>query len=210
MPKQKHGKTDYKQLVVSTLSANMSYFLIGATVFVFLVVASFVIIRSKTVQTAQQATTQVPAAVQAESAAQAPQTGKTYVVQSGDYLWKIAESAYGSGFNAYDIAAANKITNPSLIYAGQKLIIPSIEPKMATTGEITPVAAMTNVPAQNTHITSYTVQRGDSLWTIAQNVYSNPYAWTKIAETNKLENPDLIFAGNVLQIPVVNGTGNGK
>lgn len=51
---------------------------------------------------------------------------QTYVVQSGDTLWSIAQSFYGDG-NLYTlIADANSSTvpNPNLIYPGQTLIIP--------------------------------------------------------------------------------------
>ena len=46
-----------------------------------------------------------------------------YVVQKGDHLWKIAEKFYGSGYNWVDIAQANKLANPGIIYQGQKLVI---------------------------------------------------------------------------------------
>lgn len=49
--------------------------------------------------------------------------------------------------------------------------------------------------------TSYTIVHGDTLWDIAERAYGDPYQWTKIAEANKLENPDLIHADNVLTLP---------
>jgi hypothetical protein len=45
----------------------------------------------------------------------------TYVIQSGDTLWKIAQ-AFGTTVDA--LASANGIANPDLIYAGATLIIP--------------------------------------------------------------------------------------
>lgn len=53
-------------------------------------------------------------------------TGK-HVVQSGDTLWAIAKKYYGDGGKYTKILSANKdkIKNPSLIYPGQKLTIPS-------------------------------------------------------------------------------------
>lgn len=53
-------------------------------------------------------------------------SGKTYTVRSGDCLWKIAKQLYGNGAEYTKIYNANKdkIKNPSLIYAGQVLIIP--------------------------------------------------------------------------------------
>ncbi len=49
-------------------------------------------------------------------------TSTTYIVQRGDILSRIAQ-AYGVTVSA--IVAANNIPNPSLIYAGQVLIIPA-------------------------------------------------------------------------------------
>lgn len=63
----------------------------------------------------------------AESAGDAG--GKTYTVQSGDTLWKIAEEAYGNGSKYMAIFEANKdiLENPDRIFPGQELKIPDIE-----------------------------------------------------------------------------------
>jgi hypothetical protein len=47
---------------------------------------------------------------------------KTYIVRSGDTIWKIA-NMFGVSMEA--IIAANNLTNPNLIFPGQQLIIPS-------------------------------------------------------------------------------------
>lgn len=44
---------------------------------------------------------------------------------------------------------------------------------------------------------TYTVKPGDVLWKIAE---SNGTTWQKLAETNKLENPHLIYPGQVLKL----------
>ncbi len=49
---------------------------------------------------------------------------ETYVVVSGDCLWAIAARVYGTGSQFGKIAAANNITDPSLIYPGQVLTLP--------------------------------------------------------------------------------------
>ena len=56
----------------------------------------------------------------------AVEQGKTYTVQKGDTLWKIAKQFYGNGALNTKIVSANsdKIKNPNLIYAGQVLAIP--------------------------------------------------------------------------------------
>lgn len=47
----------------------------------------------------------------------------------------------------------------------------------------------------------YTVEKGDSLWTIAQKVYNDPYKWVEIARANNLKNPNVIHVGNTFIIP---------
>lgn len=120
---------------------------------------------------------------------------RIYTVQAGDYLWSIAEKIYGSGYNWVDLASANKLQNPGLLFVGTKLIVPDVKAKTLTVG---------NNPVQvNSPITgsSYTVAKGDYLWDIAVRAYGDGYKWTEIAKANNLINPSLIFSGNVLKLP---------
>ncbi|MDP3974594.1 MAG: LysM peptidoglycan-binding domain-containing protein, partial [bacterium] len=110
----------------------------------------------------------------------------TYVVKEGDHLWKISEDAYGSGYNAYDIANANNLNDANLIEVGQELILPEVEPKE---------------PTETSSPTQYTVLAGDHLWGIAQKVYGNPYKWLDISIANNLINPSVIEVGQVLTLP---------
>jgi nucleoid-associated protein YgaU len=50
---------------------------------------------------------------------------------------------------------------------------------------------------------TYTVVRGDSLSKIAKRFYGKANDWKRIFEANKdvIENPDLIYPGQVLKIP---------
>ena len=50
--------------------------------------------------------------------------------------------------------------------------------------------------------TFYTVRRGDCLWIIARNFLRRGVLFTMIAERNNIENPNLIFPEQLLQIPV--------
>lgn len=124
---------------------------------------------------------------------------KRYIVKAGDDLWHIAEATYGSGYNAYDIATANNLSNPSLIEIGQQLVLPSLTPtpQQSTKGEI----AVEKTEQVTIAGAQYTVQPGDYLWEIALNAYGDGYAWTQIAQANKLADPNLIYSGNVLIIP---------
>lgn len=47
-----------------------------------------------------------------------------HIVVRGDTLWGIAKRYYGNGNRYPEIAKANNISNPDIIYVGQKLLIP--------------------------------------------------------------------------------------
>jgi LysM repeat protein len=106
-----------------------------------------------------------------------------YVVRSGDTLYSIARR-FGTTVQA--IAQINGITNPSRIYAGQQLLIPR-------EGSVTPVPT-TQPPV----VTTYIVQRGDTLWSIARRYDTTVQA---IALLNNIANPSLIYVGQRLRIP---------
>jgi len=55
-----------------------------------------------------------------------PQTvaGKSYKVVAGDTLWDIAVRTYGNGYRWVDIARANNLSNPDLIYPGNNFQLP--------------------------------------------------------------------------------------
>lgn len=118
------------------------------------------------------------------------QTGGFYhVVQYGETLGRIA-ARYGT--NVWAIAAANNIYNLNHIYAGQVLLIPSstvIPPVVPP-----PVVQPPTIPGA----TYYTVQRGDTVGSIARAFGSSIAA---IATANNLSNASLIYAGQVLLIP---------
>ena len=119
-----------------------------------------------------------------------------YVVKEGDHLWRISEDAYGSGYNAYDIAKANNLNDANLIEVGQELILPEVEPKDPTV-----IADNPEEVTENAIPTQYTVVSGDHLWGIAQKVYGNPYMWLDISIANNLVNPSVIEVGQVLTLP---------
>jgi len=58
--------------------------------------------------------------------------GQEYVIQSGDTLGAIAKKFLGDASRYPEIAAANGISNPDKIFAGQKLTIPGVEAAPAT------------------------------------------------------------------------------
>ncbi len=119
----------------------------------------------------------------------------THTVAAGETLWSIAETYYKSGYNWVDIQKANNLGNANLIEAGQTLTIPEA-PVIAPPGQISE-GTSTVAPKD----ASYTVVKGDTLWSIAVAQYGDGYQWSKIAQANSLANPDLIHAGNVLTLP---------
>jgi nucleoid-associated protein YgaU len=149
-----------------------------------------------------------------------------YTVQEGDDLWKISEDFYETGYNWTDIAEENDLTNANQIEVGQELTIPDVEPRSATStpsptpedveetevikeeDELTPTPTMaaedeeSSIDAEGAiQGTTYTVERGDTLWDISVRAYGDGYRWVDIARANELKNPNLIHRGNVFVIP---------
>jgi len=116
-------------------------------------------------------------------AAPRQQSGTVHVVQAGDTLYSIARR-YGVTVDA--IAAANGIVNPSLIYVGQRLVIP-------TGGRLSTGSATTGGTG-----TVHVVQSGETLTRIALRYGVSIWA---IAQANNLANVNYIYAGQRLIIP---------
>lgn len=47
----------------------------------------------------------------------------------------------------------------------------------------------------------YKLRWGDTLWDLSETYYRNPWLYTKIAEHNKLKNPDWVMSGTYIEIP---------
>lgn len=50
---------------------------------------------------------------------------------------------------------------------------------------------------------SYVIERGDTLWDIAERYTGNGLAYHAIVEKNRMSNPDLIFPGERITIPIL-------
>ena len=120
----------------------------------------------------------------AGSAARTRSAPRSHIVQPGETLTAIALQ-YGVTIVA--IAQANSLANPSLIYAGQQLVIPPSGSAPA------PPSGAPN-QGQGVHV----VQPGETLTAIAQR-YGVPVS--AIAQANGLADPNRIYAGQQLVLP---------
>ena len=110
-----------------------------------------------------------------------------YTVQEGDTLTSIAQK-YDT--TVHEIAVTNSIVNPNLIYVGEVL---KIYPGNRSI-----------IKRKKVFTTTYIVQSGDTLTSIAIKFDTTVQA---IAELNDLQNPNLIYVGEILKIPT-NSRGN--
>ncbi len=180
------------------ISENLTYIITGLLILIITVGVLYNYYNNA--NSSQEAENAVNESVQQEAEQQetAENTVTEYVVQRGDNLWKIAEKIYGSGYNAVDLAKANKLSNPNLLFAGQKLSIPQNVPNREPTAD---KISTKETNQRKEVVKEYTVKRGDYLWKIAEEVYGDGFMWSKIAQANNLRNPDLLFAGQKLTIP---------
>ncbi|MGI8588004.1 MAG: LysM peptidoglycan-binding domain-containing protein [Chloroflexia bacterium] len=152
----------------------------------------------------------------------APASGNSYRVQAGDNLTNVA-ARYGVSVDA--LTQANGISNPSLIFAGQNITIPSkgtTVPPAATAVpqvpppakaapappqgksppvQVAPTPAPSNqkvVPASGTgNLLLYVVQPGDQMYTIAA---AHNTTVDAIMARNHMTDANLIYAGQTLEI----------
>lgn len=127
----------------------------------------------------------LPSALVKEPAVSRPaEASKVVRVRRGDSLWKLARRHLGHGGRWREIASLNpQLADPNQIHPGQSLRLPD-EGSSATAKKVR-------------------VQHGDSMWKLAQAEFGNGLAWGCIAHANpQVENADLIYAGQILHIPV--------
>ncbi len=100
-----------------------------------------------------------------------------YTVQSGDTLGEIADRY---NVTVQSIAQENNISNPNLIYVGQRLVIETVRYNVHATGK-----------------TIYLVRYGDTLSQIASD-----YGTTvnELVRINNIANPNLIYVGERIRI----------
>ena len=150
-----------------------------------------------------------------DTATQGPAHGATHVVRPGESVYSIAERLAGASGSVIDIAESivdanlgatmgpgRRFTNPAYIEVGWVLQIPAglVTAPVDRPTEATPIG----------EIEVYTVQRGDTLWDIADEHLGDPTAWPEIWADNAghdmgggrtFDDPDLILPGWELDLP---------
>ena len=116
-----------------------------------------------------------------------------YTIQSGDTLYQLA---LDWDTTVDEIAATNGLTNVNYLFIGQELRIPRAGGGTAPTLTASPPAGSGSTGS--TGGTTYTVEPGDSLWSIAWNFDTTVDA---LAEANGITDITLIGIGDTLIIP---------
>lgn len=113
-----------------------------------------------------------------------------YTVQSGDTLSGIALKF---STTSSKLAQLNSISNPNLIYVGQRLLVnQSSNSNSSSSGQSSSTTTNTE-----TSSASYTVKSGDTLSGIASQYNTTV---NQIISLNQLSNPNLIYVGQVLKL----------
>ncbi|MCF0118762.1 MAG: LysM peptidoglycan-binding domain-containing protein [Limosilactobacillus mucosae] len=113
-----------------------------------------------------------------------------YTVQSGDTLSGIALKF---STTSSKLAQLNSISNPNLIYVGQRLLVNQSSSSNSSSSSQSS-SATTNTEAS---AASYTVKSGDTLSGIASQYNTTV---NQIVSLNQLSNPNLIYVGQVLKL----------
>lgn len=110
-------------------------------------------------------------------------SGASVTVQPGDTLSDIADR---QGISLNQLMQANGITNPDMVVAGQKLVLPGSR-------RATAAAAPRELPTA-----PYTVKSGETISEIADRFDTST---ERLIQLNGISNPNLVVAGTRLAIP---------
>lgn len=154
-----------------------------------------------------------PAATPAPVTVQVPAGGANYTIQSGDTLSLIAAR---HGLAWPQIAAANSLSETSILQIGQVIRLPGVQATITPAATIAQGSTATPVSTAATTTTvaaapaavggavapaaagSYTVQAGDTLWSIA---LRNNTTWQALAAANGMTESTPLLVGRQLVLP---------
>ncbi|MEM1210161.1 MAG: LysM peptidoglycan-binding domain-containing protein [Planctomycetota bacterium] len=129
---------------------------------------------------------------------------RTVTVQAGDTLGRLAARHLGSADRWRDLLEANRgtIDSPDTIRVGQRLVLPSLDATPAP-AENRPDARRANPTQAFSGRRTYTVEEGDTLFTIARDTLGNGERWPDLFDANrhKLDSPDTVRPGQTLTLP---------
>jgi nucleoid-associated protein YgaU len=111
------------------------------------------------------------------------------LINQGDTLWMLAARYLGNGIRWHKILAVNpQLKNPNLIRAGEWLALP---------------LGVSETPAGSETLSGkIRVQKGDTLWGLAQLNFGSGLAYSCIAEANpSIPNVNRIYSGQVINLP---------
>lgn len=119
-----------------------------------------------------------------------------YVVRSGDSLGRIASRIYGSSSSWQTLASANGLSAPYVIFPGDEL-------KFDLSSAKAKKFATSYVHNRKT----ITVRKGDTLSSLAEQVFGSPAEWKMFLSYNKdkISNPNRITTGMTLGYVDMNG-----
>lgn len=109
-------------------------------------------------------------------------------------------------------AGGHRPTDARPAVPGAEAVGPPVEPSVSVASTVTATAAASDPSVPST----YTVQPGDSLWSIAEQLYGDGADWASIAQANlgrvmndgsRFTDPNLIVPGWVLSLPDPTGDG---
>lgn len=155
----------------------------------------------------------------------APVPAELYTIKAGESLYKICQAKYGDGSLWKSLAEFNSsvIPNPTKLRAGVTIRLPSESvlrgetPQPAATQQVQydvpgmsagagdastlSVLPQPELPAPTTR--EYTVQKGDTLTTIASKKLGSKSKWKQIADANRdrLSDPHNLVPGTVIRLP---------
>ena len=152
----------------------------------------------------------------------APVPAELYTIKAGESLYKICQAKYGDGSLWKSLAEFNSsvIPNPTKLRAGVTIRLPSESvlrgetPQPAlqhvqydvpgmSAGDASTLGVLPEPPLPAPTTREYTVQKGDTLTTIASKKLGSKSKWKQIADANRdrLSDPHNLVPGTVIRLP---------
>ena len=114
-----------------------------------------------------------------------------HVVTGGDTIYSLSRFY---GVNADELMRINSISDPSKLFVGKRLVIPS-DSGVSANESVLPAAV--NV-SQTVTLVDYRAQRGDTLYGIAR---SHGITLQNLLEINRFSSSHVLKAGDVIKVP---------